>query len=224
MPNLFQYNYAELKFRDKLYGTLPGDKDIFEGWMRSKFDDPENTENTAKDLDLDKEIEEKTTTFRCDDVGIYVHAYQIKAMIAQCASLLELTINKRGSKQTLKEGTFIKGINAQNEFSSDKVYLLPYRKEADGTDTFTGTVSGPQGSRSIISHVHFCQEPTIQFQMWMLQNRMQASNRGKKLNFEDFQNIFELAQEVGLGGNRNHEVGKFDLIKFCPWDEYLENK
>ena len=222
--SIFTQNYVEITLRDKIYGTLPGDREIFEGWMQSKFDDPENTENTEKDLDLDKELEKNTNQFRCDETGIYIGAYQLKAMIAQCGSLLGLTVNKRGSKQTLKEGTFIKGINTEGEFTSDKVYLLPVRKEADGKDNFTGTVSGPQGSRSIISNSQYCVQPTIRFQMWVLSNRLQETNQGKKLTFEDFENIFELGQEVGIGAHRNMEKGKFDLKTFQPWEEHLNAK
>ena len=218
--SVFTEHYAELKFRDKIYGGLPGNREIFEKWMEGKFTDPENTEKTETDLDLDKEIQENTNQFRCDEHGIYVGAYQIKAMIAQCGSLLELTTNKRGSKQTLKEGTFIKGINADGNFTGDKVYLLPLRTEPDGKDSFTGNVFTPHGNRSIITHTMYCSEPTIRFQMWMLTNRLQETRQGKKLNFEDFENILQLGQEVGLGAMRNMEAGKFDVVEFKTWTDF----
>ena len=41
--NLYlQSFYVELDIREKIYGTLPGNREIFEGWMQAKFDDPEN--------------------------------------------------------------------------------------------------------------------------------------------------------------------------------------
>lgn len=221
---MFTKHYVELRFRENIYGTLPGSPDVFQKWMEYKFADPENTENTATDLDLDKETEENTIRFRCDDRGIYIGAYQVKAMIAQCGSLLELTTSKRGSKQTLKEGCFVKGIDADGNFTGDKVYLLPLRSEADGTDNFTGTVYTPQGSKSIITNAAYCTHPTLQFQMWVLTNRLQATGHGKKLNFDDFQNILQLAQEVGLGGLRNMEKGKFDVVAFQTWEDYITQK
>lgn len=220
--SIFTEHYLELKFRDKIYGGLPGNREIFEAWMASKFEDPENTENTETDLDLDKEIEQNTSQFRCDEQGIYINAHQVKAMIAQCASLLELTTQKRGSKNTLKEGTFIKGVDEEGNFTGEKIYLLPFRKEPDGVDSFTGNVSGPQGSRSIISNVQFCTQATIKMQIWMLTNRM-GDNRGKKLTLGDVENILQLGQEVGLGAVRKFEVGKFDVIRFCTWDDYKDS-
>ena len=218
--SIFQQYHVELKFRDKIYGGLPGKDDLFQAYMRGKFEDPENTENTATDLDLDKEIEENINQFRCDENGIYIGSYQLKAMIAQCGALLELTTSKRGSKQTLKEGTFIKGIDADENFTGEKVYLLPLKKEADGFDTITGNVYTPQGSRSIITNASYRLQPTISFQMWVLTNRLQATGHGKKLTFADFENILTLAQEVGIGSLRNHESGKFDIVKFQTWDDY----
>ena len=221
--SVFTHYFAELQFREKIYGGLPGNREIFEKWMQGKFANPENTENTATDLDLDKEIEENTNQFRCDERGIYIGAYQLKAMIAQCGSLLELTTSKRGSKQTLKEGTFIKGIDSDGNFTGDKVYLLPLRKEADGKESFTGNVYTPNGQRSIITHTMYCVKPTIRFQMWMLSNRLQTTGHGKKLNFEDFQNILQLGQEVGVGAMRNMEAGKFDVVSFETWDDHLKS-
>ena len=100
--------------------------------------------------------------------------------------------------------------------TNEKVYLLPLRDKADGQDSFTGTVTGPQGSRSIISNSEFCLRPTLRFQMWILGNRLQADNRGKKLTVEDYQNILEFGGELGLGAHRNMEKGKFTCLQFDP--------
>ena len=97
---MFERFVVELEIRDKIYGTLPGNKEVFNAWMTAKFEDPDNTENTATDLDLDEEMEKNTNQFRRDDNGLYLGSYQLKAMIAQAGSLLELTTKKRGSKQT----------------------------------------------------------------------------------------------------------------------------
>ena len=220
--SIFDKRYIEIKFRDKIFGSLPGNREIFEAWMRSKFEDPENTENTETDLDLDHEMEQSTTQFRKDEYGIYMHAYQLKAMLGQCGSLLEFTTKKRGTKNTLKEGTFIKGMDENGSFTGEKVYLLPRRTEHEGVESFTGNVSTAQGSRSIINNVQFCEQPTLRFQLWLLQNRIQEDNRGKKLSIDDFSQILELAQEVGLGGARKFEKGKFDVIANIPFHEFAQ--
>ena len=192
--SIYNRFYVELDIRDKIYGTLSGDREIVE------------------------EVEKNTRQFQCDENGIYISAYQIKAMIAQCGSLLELTTD-----ETLTEGLFIKGINADGDFTGDKVYLLPLRKSADGKDDFIGNVTGVIGSRRLISNSQFCSQPKLRFQLNILANLMQDDVYRKKLTVEDFEHIFEHGQEVGLGAHRNMEAGKFDVVRFCAWDEYQDS-
>ena len=196
--SIYNRFYVELDIRDKIYGTLRGDREIFE------------------------EFEKRTNQFHCDDIGIYIGEYQIKAMIAQCASLLEVTPEYE-STQTLKEGSFIEGINADGKFTRDKVYLLPLRKSGDGKNNVIEHVTGLQGSRSIISNSQFCSQPKLRFQLNILVNLMRNDGRGEILNFEDLEFIFEHGQEVGLGTHRDRDAGKFDVVKFCVWDDYQDS-
>ena len=177
--SIYNRFYVELDIREKIYGTLPGNREIFEGWMQSKFDDPENVENTAKDLDLDKEIEKNTNQFRCDEIGIYMGSYQIKAMIRQCANLLGFTMDKRGSKQTVSEGSFIMGINADGDFTGEKVYLLPLRTEADGKDNFTGNVTDRRAVGALFPTVNSVNIPNFAFNSRSLQTECKTIGAGK---------------------------------------------
>ena len=106
--------HVALRFRDRMYAGLPANKNILKAYVKAKFDS-ENTDATESDLDLEEKLEENTNKFRRDkdddsSTGlIYMHAYQVNAMISQNASLLEYTTTKRGSKQTFAEGMCIHG-------------------------------------------------------------------------------------------------------------------
>ena len=103
--------------------------------------------NTAKDLDLDKEIEKNTNQFRVKtESNGFLSDKGDDWTMREPSWIHDINAEAR----TVKEGSFIKGINADGDFTGEKVYLLPLRTEADGKDNFTGNVSGPQGSRSII--------------------------------------------------------------------------
>ncbi|MDE0317396.1 MAG: hypothetical protein OXI67_04935 [Candidatus Poribacteria bacterium] len=213
----------ELKFRDKIYGGLPKDKDVLKNYVKNKFSS-EDTSPTADDLDLTEEIEKRTVGFKRDDRGIYIGSYQIKAMLAQAASLLELTITKRGSKQTMREGLIIKGQDEDDTFTGEKIYLLPRIMEPTGIESHAGNVSTPQGSRSILKTLEYVLEPTVKFQLWLLKNRIGEDNRSKKLVIKDIKKCFLYGMELGLGSHRKYEAGKFDVVRFeeLPYEESEE--
>jgi len=173
---------VELKFRNKVFGGLPKNPKNLESYLVAKFtDDDPIKEEAQTDLDLDEALEQTQVGFKTDETGLYLGGYQIKAMLAQTASLLELTTKKRGSKQTLKEGLVVRGLLDADTQTGDKVYLLPLRSEATGIDIMAGTVSSPQGKRSIVSRSEYVEEASIRFQLWFLENRMVESPGGKKL-------------------------------------------
>ena len=212
---------VEIKVRDKIFGGLPKSQSTVESYVKAKFDS-DDTSPTDTDLDLNEEIEKYTVGFRCDDFGIYIGSYQVKAMLKQTASLLDLTIKKRGSKQTLSEGTVIRGIDGENNLTGDKVYLLPIALEPTGIETLTGHVSTPQGKRDIMRNAEFVSEPTLKFQLWLLQNRIGDDNRSKKLTVSDVKLILAHGCEVGLGSMRSYAAGKFDVVKFEELGESSE--
>ncbi len=203
----------ELKIRDKIYGGLPKDKNVLKNYVKTKFNSSDIS-TTADDLDLTEEIEKRTVGFKCDNKGIYIGSYQIKAMLAQAASLLEITITKRGSKQTMREGLVIKGRDEDNTITGEKIYLLPRSMKPTGVESHAGNVSTPQGNRSILKTLEYVLEPTIKLQMWVLKNRIGKDNRSKKLLIEDIKRCFLYGMELGLGSHRKYEAGKFDVIQF----------
>ena len=211
MYNKFE---IEIKFREKLHGGLPKNEDALKAYVKKEFKS-EDTTPTDTDLELTEEKEISVTGFRCDDVGIYVGGYQVKAMLAQSASLLGLTTAKRGAKNTLKEGLIIEGRNAVGENTGTKCYLLPIKTEPDGTEGHTGNVPTPQGNRSIVKAIEYVEQPSLKFALFILENRMGADGTAtKNLTVKDIKSILAHGRTVGLGSHRKYESGHFDVVSF----------
>ena len=215
---MFQKYSVELQFRDRVYGGLPKSKDVIKGWIEAKGLDEETI---TKDLDIDEETEKVTTGFKSDDMGLYIGDYFIKAAVKQYTSLMKITQKKRGTKQTVGEALFVKGINGDSLIES-KVHFHDLREEPDGIEEFCGHVTTMQGKRSILKNMEYVEKPTVRFQLWILESRMQAV---KELKEEDVFKVMVFGQECGIGSARSFEKGKFDLIKFdeITDGEYFHN-
>ena len=210
---MYQVFNVEIKFRNRIYGGLPKDKNVYENYAKSKFKS-EDVEKHATDLDLEEEMEKSTVIFRRDEIGLYVGSYQIKAMLGQAASLLEITTKKRGSKQTLREGMVLKGRDKDGVYTQDKVYFIPLKQEADGLETHAGNVSTAQGSRSRLKRLEYVEGASLRFSMMFLANRIGDDNRSKKILVDDIKSCLQHGQELGLGSHRKFEAGKFNVISF----------
>ena len=194
------YNkYAvEIKFRNRVYGGLPKSKELVKQYVQAKFGS-EDTSKVAEDLDLEEELEKSVTGFKCDDRGIYMGSYCLKAAMKQYTSLMKLTVQKRGSKQTVKETLFIKG-KVDDEITHEKVYFQPMTVKPHGLEDFAGHVSG------------------MQFEIWGLAVRMEKRT---ELTAQDIEDCLTFGQECGLGSCRSFESGKYNLVKF---EELMEEK
>ena len=205
---------VEIEFLGRIYGGLPKNKDIFEQYAKSKFPDKEAADHVATDLDLDEELEKRTVGFKKDETGIYIGAYQIEAMLSQSASLLEITVKKRGSKQTIREGMVVKGMNEKNEYTGAKVYLMPYKTEPDGLETHAGNVTTAQGNRSILKKLEYVENATARFNMIFLKNRIGDDGRSSKILVDDVKKSLRHGQELGLGSHRRYGGGRFKVLNF----------
>ena len=213
MYNVYQ---IELKMHDRLIGSLPLNTEALESYIKAKF--PDGADDTeafiGEDLELDEEKERSMTGFKRDERGIYIGGYQIKAMLSQSASLQELTTKKRGSKNTLREGMVVVGLDDEDTYTGSKLYVLPYKQEADGISSRTGHVSGPSGSRSIVSVSEYVVDATLKFELRLLSNRMIEKRDGKKFSPHDLKLCLAHGRHLGLGGERKYQTGCFEVVKF----------
>ena len=184
-------------------------------------------EEIVTELDLDEEVDQAINVFRRDKDGaffenaIYIKNHQVKAMIKQSASLLKLTTSKRGSKQTLAEGMAVFGKVTLNEngemkeyLTNEKIFPQTLRYEPDGHQEFTGHISGPQGTRSIIKMSEFVKGCVLQFELQVLKARMGDHANAKDLTPKNMFEILSHGQYVGIGSNRSFDSGQFEVMHF----------
>jgi len=212
---------VEIKFRSKCLGGLPKTEDLLDRYIEAKFEgakpNSETHDHVSRDIDTEEkaETDKKTSMngFRQDEVGIYVGDYQVKAMMKQAGSLLGLTTKKRGTKSTLGEALFVKGM-LDSELTGRQLYFQDDSGEVvaepDGHIDIAGRVWAGGRPQSIINRYDYTEGRTVKFQLWVLKVRL----KDKKLNTDDLRDILEFGQEVGLGSGRSQEHGKYDLVKF----------
>jgi len=186
-----------MKFRDRLYGGIPRTEKLIDQYVEGKFgtENLDLAEKVKGEMDLIEETERVWSGFLTDENGLYLRDFHIKAMLKQCGQLLGIYTKKRGSKNIVKEGTFIKPV---------KIYLG--REKPDGSEDICGHVMTMQGKRSILKRSDFVAQAEVHFEIWSLDVNKVAG--------EDFKQMLELGQEVGMGSNRFMESGKFDVTRF----------
>lgn len=211
--HLYNFYNVSINIREKVYGGLPKEKDMVEKYVKAKFNS-DNTELTETDLDLKEELESHVTGFRCSDKGLYVGSYALKAACKQYASLMKLTVKKRGVKNTVKEAFFVNG-RLNGEMTGSRVYFQPLTVKPDGLEDFAGHVKTLQGDRAILKKAEFIEERKLEFQLRVLKHRMSG---GKELTSDDVFQMLLFGQECGIGSCRAFEAGKYDLKVFEPLD------
>lgn len=230
LGTLYTRFHVTLKFRDRVYGGLPSTQEEAEAYVLAKFksddaskvleDHPSQlpTSEVEDSGEVVKEKEYSSTVFKRTEKGLFLGDYLIKGGLKHYASLLRLTIKKRGSsgnagfKDTVKEALFVKGtLDDGQTLTGKRIYFQPLRIEADGLEQFTGNVGTQQGERSILKYSEYVEKALITFQIWVAAARMT-----KKTEFtaEDLVTMLLLGQEVGFGSNRTFEAGKYELVDF----------
>ena len=241
----------------EIYGGVPNKEDLLKSWYSTKTGEREDVistgidkenpeagtvEEVATELDLDETVSQAINVFRRDKEGkyfqdaLYLASHQLKAMCKQSASLLKITTNKRGSKQTLAEGMTLHGkvtvpgrtkvfddkpaeaaarlTNEKVFFQQDRAQKTPVIIEATGTQEFTGHISGPQGTRSIIKMCEYVMPCYLQFEIHLLDVRMGDHANAKDITPQNLYEICSHAQKVGVGSNRSFDSGQFTLVHF----------
>lgn len=215
---LFTHYRVTIQFRLKIMGGIPKDPKIIEGWLRSKAGVTDETEilnmtrRTLEQLGLelpqDATIEDmiaaseqiaavkSTNGFLRGEYGLYIPGRYVKAMLKEVTNVLyageRWGATKKGPKNYLAERVFC---------VEDEIYLG--RDEPDGVEMVIGHVTGPQGPRSTLGYHEYCERATCAFTVMSLNDCITA---------DQWAELFELAQEEGLGALRSQQHGRFDVI------------
>ena len=149
---------------------------------------------------------------RRSDRGAFVGAHQIQAMLKQAASRQGFFVSRRGSKGGMSEmGTVIATDDSlQNPDRPWEIYL----RHSDGGDLASpaetqfvkicGSVSSPQGPKSIVTHTEMAQEgATISFDFrWPV----------GKLTEKDMAETVWAATRIGLGSCLSLGYGVWEIV------------
>jgi len=220
---LFTRFAVEVEFVDKVMGGVPQKPEIIESWLRTRITsgDTELRQQMLTTLaelgyefepDMDYEQivsavkvmaqERNGNTFYRDANGLYLGGYQVKAMLKESTAIMfpwDKGKNKWGAT-----GKTPKTFLAEHVFVDEhKVYLD--RTEPDGTHTQIGHVNCPQGPRSTLTYVDYCDAPVIRFTLASLHD---------EVTVEQWGSILVCGQRQGLGALRSMSHGQFVVTGF----------
>lgn len=214
---LFKQYRVRLEFRDRIYGGVPGDPEIIEGWLRSKAGITQDVEvrnavlRTLSELghelsaedsydEISRAVKEvadsrQVNRFKRDDQGLYIEARQVKAMLKECCNIMfagdRWGKTKKGPKNFLSERIFVR---------PDRIHLGV--AEPSGVETFVCHTVGPRGPMSSLNAVEYVKRPSAELVVWSLNDEVTEEQWGA---------IWVAAQENGLGARRSQSGGQFDV-------------
>lgn len=211
--SLYEKYAVTIRIRRKICGGVPKNPDLLKTWIASttKFDDATTTKQVAEAREalLQPTEERSWNGFPSDKTGIFVWSRQVKAMFKEAATMLRVTVEKRGSKQILQHGFEIRGTEAE-----DRVHLQKGKQwvpEPDGNDENPIHVDTAQGPRSAIKRIDYVEQPSLSFTVWVLKT---APAENRHLGEKQIIEMLQFSQENGLGAYRSQGHGKFDVISF----------
>ena len=217
--DLFTQYRVSLQFTNEVMGGVPQKPEIIESWLRQRIlgGDEELRLALIKTLDdLDIDVPADATredvieaaqemaatrngnTFRRDENGLFLAAYQIKAALKESTNILfageRWGVTKKGPKSYLAERVFV---------DEERVHLG--RLEPDGTHMQVGHVTGPRGRRSTLTYYDYCVQPEITFTVSSLQD---------SITFDQWKDILRTCQREGIGALRSLGYGQFRITGF----------
>jgi len=205
-----------IEFTKPVVGAIPKHPDIIEAWVKSRHEkkgaDPkylrELIEKIKREVQAEEEVEKCWTTFKRDEEGIYIEDRNIKAMLREAANVLE-SFKGKGStarKQTFQHGLFVKP--PRIHFYRDGEII----REPEDTQERAIHVMTAMGPRSALKREDVVLPGAqLQFEIWVV---VPSSREGAHIPEAMLRDWIELGQEIGLGGSRSQQFGKFRVLEF----------
>jgi len=198
---------VDIEVRDKLIANLPTSFGALKYVAKRQLIEEEEKvteeaiEERAEQLESElpepeSESEEVLLAFQRDDYGLFIEERNIKGLLKECAKTLKI----RGARDAINHGVFIK---------PERIYLKrddKVLKQADGIIRKGMRVIGPRGQRVFVKQAEYVSRPELSFTVLIVKSvaeRILTDSRLKE--------IWELAQENGLLGDRSVGEGKFDV-------------
>lgn len=213
----WSYYRVKIQFEEYVAGGIPKSKDLLRPWLEAKglpkaaVDQFEHeVSESLPGHDLTEEESRSWTTFMTDKEGnLCIRDFHIKAMMRESANILGLTKAVWGLKNAITNGVFIK-----------PAYISLGTKEAETKDV-AGHVDSPAGKHSILRRYDLVEQPTIEFWLKVTRTTTEGKKVGGKevISEKNLRDIFEHAQESGLGSGRKRSFGRFEVLEFEKVDQ-----
>lgn len=223
--NQWEHYRTRLQFRDRLMGGIPKDPKIIQNWLKSRAGIEKAEElhravvRTLRELGAElpehatiEEIEAAAEVFagerncngfyRDPERGLYIAARIVKAMIKENTNATLTQPGNEGRRGPTKKG--VKSWVAENVFVAPYAIFLD-RMEPDGVELQIVHVTGPQGPKSSLTYVEYVERASITLYIKAWRDRV---------SHEDWVEIWNHAEESGLGAARSQEYGKFDVVEW----------
>ncbi len=193
-----QYQVS-LKFRNGVAGSIPLDQNLVRRYIDLYGEGVSNMlkvgkarEGVVTEEAMDAFIKAATTVFRIDGEGPYLANFQINAMLRDAAKMA----NIRGSSTGLLAFSIMNG----GIVAPERIHL---GKEPHLTERPIAPIDRGV-RRASLAVFQIVENAEIQFPLRVIENN--------ELPQERLSLMWEIAQEIGLGGFRHLGYGKFDLV------------
>lgn len=206
-----------LQFPGRVFGGVPKNPDLVQGWLEArKPTEPALIERKAAGEKItpiaqlaeqviaqlpatedEKATESVWTTFKVDkDGNALLEERHIKALLREAVTTTGLARDRRGVKQVVQHGLFI------------KPQFTPIGK-VGGFEERALHVMTAQGPRSALRRMDYVErkEPFF-FEVWVVN----SSDKKETVTGEDLARLFKVGEEIGLGASRSQSDGKFELV------------
>jgi hypothetical protein len=219
MADLWTRYRVTIRIDNRLMGGVPKDPKVIEGWLKARMGLDQGDQlrdmvaTTLRNLGhevpaqaTEAEIEQaihstvgdkSTNGFLRDEHGLFIEGRQVKALLKETTSILypyaiaKWGVTRKAPRSFLAERVFCE---------EDRIPLG--RQEPDGVASFIGHVTGPQGPRSTLTYVEFCERPVLSFTVMSLEDA---------ITLDVWDRILETAQREGLGALRSQGHGTFTV-------------
>lgn len=214
---------VQWNFFDRLCGGTPGNPELVKKWLDARKprgrpaetrDLSEIASEVAETLLMpEQEMESPINVFQRDDGryglnGLVMRMGNVRAHIKDCARVLSSMTGKIEGQKSFS----VRCINSI--YYPPSVYWLPILdeegdqfREADGIVEQPVHFMTPMGERSAIKVFEFVEQPTLKFELWILQTL-----KGKDaISRADLETIFLYGGVKGFGAERSRGEGKYSF-------------
>lgn len=202
---------VEIEYEKPVLGGIPKAKDVIAKWVESrakkKGRPPEEIQKMVEKISDEvyisgeEEVERLWTTFKADENGLYIEDRNIKAMLREAATTLGY-FRGQGSmqrKQTFQHGLVIKPYKVRFYRDGEVIKEPEATQERPVLIDYKGTPMAALKKEDVIL-------PGARSKFYIAVIDNDAFKR------DDFVNMLELCQEIGIGAARSQQFGKFRII------------